>query len=186
MDALRAPLTEDEFKTMAVTKLPIDFTGEKYVRFANQCWAWMEHCASQPFTAEEREHYYPMPGRYANVTPAGFLTIAPKYLPIVSIGGIYYKRSYFSDWTPVNHYVVMDDTINVYGAPVLRGDEGMVKLVYVSGYDPIPDDLKLLLALFMSQKSTAGTFSQIAGSAIVPTWLPDEVKVAIEHYKRVR
>ena len=181
---LRAPITEEEFRTYPVFQLPIDHTGDKYIRFINQCWEWMEMQCNQPLTATAQTHVYPISGRYANISPEGWLQIAPKHLPIVSVASIGCRPSPFTNWTPIKTYDIVDDCIRVYQAPIARG--GLVQLEYTSGFDPVPEDLKLLLALFASQKATAGTFAVTAGSAILPTWLPKEVIEGINRYKRVR
>ena len=181
---LRAPITEEEFRTYPVFQLPTDFSGDKYTRFMNQCWEWMEQICYQPLTATTQTHTYPISGRYANITPEGWLQIAPKHLPIVSVKTIRCRPAFQSDWQTLDRYEVLDDIIVVHNAPAGRG--AVVELVYTSGYDPVPEDLRLLLALFASQKATAGTYDGTAGSSILPTWLPKEVVEGINRYKRVR
>lgn len=186
MEELRAPITEDEYRHMPVFQLPPDFTGDKYIRFMNDCWTWLETRCNQPLSLTSQEHKYPVGSRYCNVGPDGILVIAPKHLPIVSVASIKFRPAPFFDWQILPSYEVVDDVINVYGAPAAKGGPGVICLEYSSGYDPVPYDLRLQLALFASHKASAGTFSVTAGSAVLPTWLPKEVYEAIDRYKRVR
>ena len=185
-EVLKAPITEEEYRTYPVYQLPPDYTGDKYIRFMNDCWAMLETRAKQPLSAAPQEHNYYLPGRYVNISPVGVLSIAPMYLPIVHVSSIKFKRQQSSDWVDIKRFDVAEGMIYAYDAPVERGSIGIVRLNYISGYDPIPDDLRLLLALFASQRASAGSFSVTAGGDILATWIPDDIAESIKPYKRVR
>ena len=186
---LVAPISETDYRNMPVLMPPTDFTGDKMTTLLNQAWAMIQgpRGANQPLTSTSSTLVEEFGKRYCNMQPSGNVVVAPRYLPIISITSLswsYAPTRY--GWTASSLYDIAGDLIQVYDLPFTRGDWGLIQLVYNSGYATIPDDLKSCCALMASHLLSAMMFPSQAGGSILPQWLPSDVMLTIEKYKRVR
>ena len=187
--ALAAPISETDYKNMAVLQPPTDFTGDKMTTLLNQAWAMIQgpRGTNQPLTATSNTSIEEFGKRYCNLQPSGNIAIAPRCLPIISVTSISWSRNVNQNgWTLSSIYDIAGDMVQVYDMPFTRGEWGLVQIVYTSGYATIPDDLKSCCALMASHLLSAQLFPTQAGGSVLPAWLPQDVTLSIEKYKRVR
>ena len=186
---LTAPITEANYNSMQLLKLPDGFTGDPVTNLLNQAWQMIQgpRGTNQPLTATSNTLVELFPSKYCNQQPSGNVQIAPKYLPIISITTLKWSYSVVSNgWTSASQYDITGDTIQCYDLPFTRGDYGMIQLVYTSGYAVIPDDLKIACGLMVAHLLSGGYFPTQGGSSVLPAWLPTDVKLTIDRYSRVR
>lgn len=186
---LVAPISENDYRNLPLLVLPTDFTGDKVVTLLNSAWAMIQgpRGTNQPLTSTTSTLIEQFPSRYCNLDPGGNLVILPRYLPIISVTSV--KWSYNvgqNGWTANSIYDIAGDTIQVYDSPFTRGDWGLTQVVFQSGYATIPDDLKMACGLMTAHLFSGSFFPTQAGSSVLPGWLPQDVSLMIEKYRRVR
>ena len=186
---LIAPISETDYRSMPVTQPPSDFTGDRMTTLLNQAWAYIQgpRGTNQPLSPTASTLVEEFGKRYCNLQPSGNLVVAPRYLPIISVTSISWSYNVNQNgWTPSKNFDIAGDTIQVYDMPFTRGDWGLVQLIYTSGLSTIGDDLKNACALMTAHLLSAMLFPTQAGASVLPQWLPQDVTLTIEKYKRVR
>ena len=187
--ALVAPISEADYKNMPLLKLPSDFTGDPVTILLNEAWDMIQgpRGTNQPLTSTSSTLVEEFGKRYCNIQPSGNIVLLPRYLPIISITSIKWSRNVSQNgWTPISQYDIQGDQIQVYDLPFTRGDWGLVQLVLTSGYGTIPDALKMACGLMAAHLFSGTLFPTQMGSSVLPGWLPQDVSLLIEKYKRVR
>ena len=187
--ALVAPISETDYRSMSVMQPPSDFTGDRMTTLLNQAWQMIQgpRGTNQPLSPATSTFIEEFGKKYCNMAPSGNLVVAPRCLPIISVTSLSWSYNVNQNgWTLCKNYDIAGDLIQVYDAPFTRGDWGLVQLVEVSGYSTIPDDLKSCCALMASHLLSAMMFPTQAGASVLPQWLPQDVTLTIEKYKRVR
>jgi hypothetical protein len=186
---LKAPISEVDLRNYPLPPLPSDYTGDKVTLLLNAAWASLntKFGVNQPLDSTSNTDLYTFPSRYCNVTPSGDIQITPRYLPIISVTSIKWSQNVSQDgWTSATDYDLLNDIIMVRDIGFTRGDYGMVQLVYTSGYATIPEDLKWACALMAMHSFSSMYFPTQAGTSVLPTYLPNDVKDIVSRYKRVR
>ncbi len=184
---LTAPISEAEYRSFNLLPMPTDFTGDRATTLLNQAWATVTKLCNQPLSQTTNTEVYEFPSRNCNMQPSGDIRIAPRYLPIISITSVSY--SYGANafgWTATTSYDQMIDTLLVHNFPFVRGDSGMVQVVYSSGYSPVPDDLKFICAEMAAHLLSGGYVPTQVGSAVLSEWLSKDFWLTVSLYKRVR
>ena len=193
---LVAPISEADYNSYPLLKLPTGYTGDAVTTLLNNAWQILTAAANQPLTETESTDIYDFPSRYCNQTPAGYVEISPRYTPLISVTSIKWSTSIVNaGWITTTKYDVINtgNFVRSYDLPFSRGGYGLVQVVYNSGYATIPDDLKEGCALMAAMLLSAGFVPTSQGSALMPDWVDGadrskwyRVKQIIELHKRVR
>ena len=172
---------------MNLLAMPTDMTGDRATALLNQSWDTVTKLCNQPLTATASVDIYNMPSRYCNVHPAGFLMIAPRYLPIVSVTTVKFSENIGAiGWTACNQFDTLEKEVHVYDSPYVRGSYGMIQLSYTSGYSTVPDSLKFICGEMVAHLLSGGYVPTMAGSAVLSEWLSKDFWLTVNLYKRVR
>jgi len=171
--ALTAPITEAQYRSYPVLALPSDFTGDKVTQLLNNAWTTLTSWANQPLSQTTNTEVYKFGDRYCNFdSKACAVMITPKHLPIISVTSIAYSFApALGGWNTETLWDIVDDQIIVYDSPFNRGDFGMHKIVYASGYATVPNDLLEACALMASMYLSCGFFPTQAGGSIMPEFV---------------
>lgn len=181
---LKAPIDEAEYRTMMLLPMPSDFSGDKAINLLNQAWGACTKWAEQPLSETENTDTYRFPSRYANVQPEGYTHVITRYTPIISVASVKWTTSAVSvGWTTSSLYDTLDDEVIVYDSPFRRGQVGLLQVVYSSGYETVPDDLKWACAAMAAMFLSCGFFPTQGSTAIMPEFLDG---ANVQSYYRLR
>jgi hypothetical protein len=174
---------------MPLVALPSDYTGDKVTMLLNQAWDMIQgpRGTNQPLTPVSSTLVEEFGKRYCNKQPSGNVVIEPRYLPIISVTSL--KWSYNinqNGWTSSTNFDIQGDQIQAYDFPFSRSEWGMIQLIYTSGLSTIPDALKMACGLMAAHLFSGTMFPTQTGSSVLPGWLPQDVSLLIEKFKRVR
>lgn len=191
---LTAPIGEVDYRTHMLLPMPSDFSGDRAVNLLNQAWKTVTSWANQPLAKTTNTDVYQFPSRYANMQPDGRLHIITRYVPIISVTSVKWSQTAVSTgWTACSLKDTLEDEIIVYDSPFSRGDYAMFQVVYLSGYDTVPDDLKWACAAMASMFLSCGYFPTQAGASVLPESLDGANRAMyyrlhqiIDFYKRRR
>ena len=187
--ALTAPISEQDYKNMPLLAIPSDYTGDKVTMLLNQAWDMIQgpRGANQPLSSKESTLVEEFGSRYCNWHKSGNIVIEPRYLPIISVTSIEWSNNPIQlGWTHSLIYNIQGDQIFVQDMPFCRGDWGLVRIIYTSGYAVVPDALKMACGLMAAHLFSGSMFPSQTGGSVLPAWLPGDVNLLIEKYKRVR
>ena len=185
---LTAPISETDYRAHAdLLQLPSDYTGDPVTTLLNQSWDSVSKLCNQPLSSTSNTDIYEFPSRYANYQPSGVVRITPRYLPVISITSISWSTSVVNNgWTATTLYDLLTDSVLSYDCPLSRGDNGLIRLIYTTGYATIPDSLKLACAQMFAHIYANGVFPTQAGTQVLSPWLTKDFWRIIDLYKRVR
>ena len=189
-EVLTAPISEAEYHTYNLLKLPTAFAGDGVTRLLNQSWAAFkqEFGINQPIESTANTDVYEFPSRYANLDVASAaIRLVLRYLPIISVTSVKWALlSAPTTWNTCSVFGTLRDSVLVSDSPFVRGDYGLFQVVYTSGYATVPADLKRACALMVHHHLSYGFYPTQSGAIASPDESWKELEKIANRYQRVR
>ncbi len=186
---LTAPISVSEYKSYPLVKVPTGNTDDQVTTQLNNAWRTIVGKCFQPIDPTTNTDVYVYPSKHANQTPSGDVRIELKNTPVISLNSVQWSTNIKSSgWITLNNNDLIGNTIICHDAPFGRGSYGLFRVVYISGYAAIPDDLKEACALMTAHLLSGGVFPTDGGTgegSVLALWIPKDVQDTINRYKRV-
>ncbi len=186
---MTAPITINEFRSFSGLPRNTNMTDETLQHILDTSWALIERYCNQKLISENILNDIYIHGTIYCNTQGSNIIIVPRYFPVTDILSVKYSSSANGAFFSLEDRYVYDRKIVIEKSPFESGDYGIIKLSYTHGFVTVPEDLKTACIHVADHILSEGFFPSsgaLSESALLPSWLPEDIEKVLIHYRRYR